>query len=86
MSYFGGGSQQSQTINPQNIALAEQELEMVTDLFNRIVDSCHEKCIKLDNGQGDLSQQDALCIDNCVAKFFETNSKVGEKMQNMSQQ
>jgi hypothetical protein len=24
-----------QTINPQNIALAEQELEMVTDLFNR---------------------------------------------------
>jgi hypothetical protein len=42
-----------------------------------IVDSC---------GQGDLSQQDALCIDNCVAKFFETNSKVGEKMQKMSQQ
>lgn len=35
MSYFGGGSQQAQTINPQNIALAEQELEMVTDLFNR---------------------------------------------------
>lgn len=51
-----------------------------------IVDSCHQKCIKLDNGQGDLSQQDALCIDNCVAKFFETNSKVGEKMQKMSQQ
>lgn len=35
MSYFGGGVQQQQTINPQNIALAEQELEMVTDLFNR---------------------------------------------------
>lgn len=34
MSYFGNGAQQ-QTINPQNIALAEQELEMVTDLFNR---------------------------------------------------
>ncbi|GAA5814010.1 hypothetical protein MFLAVUS_007500 [Mucor flavus] len=86
MSYFGGGNQQAQTINPQNIAMAEQELEMVTDLFNRIVDSCQEKCIKLGEGQGDLSQQDSLCIDNCVAKFFETNSKVGEKMQNMSQQ
>lgn len=37
MSYFGGGmqQQQQQAINPQNIAMAEQELEMVTDLFNR---------------------------------------------------
>jgi hypothetical protein len=37
MSFFGGGNlqQNQQTINPQNIALAEQELEMVTDLFNR---------------------------------------------------
>lgn len=26
---------QQQAINPQNIAMAEQELEMVTDLFNR---------------------------------------------------
>ncbi|KAG2208038.1 hypothetical protein INT46_010132 [Mucor plumbeus] len=86
MSYFGNGAQQQQTINPQNIAMAEQELEMVTDLFNRIVDSCHSKCVKLDTGAGELSQQDQTCIDNCVAKFFETNSKVGEKMQKMSQQ
>ncbi|KAI9363667.1 Tim10/DDP family zinc finger protein, partial [Pilaira anomala] len=79
--------QQSQAINPQNIAMAEQELEMVTDLFNRIVGSCHQKCIKIENAQsGELSQADALCIDNCVGKFFETNSKVGEKMQKMSQQ
>lgn len=35
MSYFGNGAQQQQTINPQNMAMAEQELEMVTDLFNR---------------------------------------------------
>lgn len=37
MSFFGGGNMQAQqqTINPQNIAMAEQELEMVTDLFNR---------------------------------------------------
>lgn len=52
----------------------------------RIVDSCHSKCVKLDTGSGELSQQDQTCIDNCVAKFFETNSKVGEKMQKMSQQ
>lgn len=37
MSFFGGGfqqQQQQQTINPQNIAMAEQQLELFTDLFN----------------------------------------------------
>ncbi|KAI8047672.1 Tim10/DDP family zinc finger-domain-containing protein [Gilbertella persicaria] len=86
MSYFGvAPQQQQQAINPQNIAMAEQELEMVTDLFNKIVDSCHAKCIQSD-GQADLTQKDTLCIDNCVAKFFDTNTKVGEKMQKMGQQ
>jgi import inner membrane translocase subunit TIM10 len=35
MSMFGGGFQAQQSVNPQNIAMAEQELDMVTDLFNR---------------------------------------------------
>ncbi|CEG67464.1 protein transporter tim10 [Rhizopus azygosporus] len=88
MSFFGGGNMQArqQTINPQNIALAEQELEMVTDLFNRIADSCHKKCISTDYNQADLSQGEAVCVDRCVAKFIEVNAKVGEKMQQMGTQ
>ncbi|KAG2229874.1 hypothetical protein INT48_004000 [Thamnidium elegans] len=84
MSFFGGNMQsQQQTINPQNIALAEQELEMVTDLFNRITESCHKKCISKEYTQGELNQGEAVCIDRCVAKFLDVNSKVGEKMQQM---
>lgn len=75
--------QQQQAINPQNIALAEQELEMVTDLFNRIADSCYNKCISKEYNQADLSQGEAVCIDRCVAKFLDVNGKVGEKMQQM---
>ncbi|KAG1469821.1 hypothetical protein G6F56_003037 [Rhizopus delemar] len=88
MSFFGGGNMQSrqQSINPQNIALAEQELEMVTDLFNRIADSCHKKCISSEYNQADLSQGESVCIDRCVAKFIDVNTKVGEKMQQMGQQ
>ncbi|KAI8641137.1 Tim10/DDP family zinc finger-domain-containing protein [Parasitella parasitica] len=88
MSFFGSGNlqQNQQTINPQNIALAEQELEMVTDLFNRIADSCHKKCISTNYEQSDLSQGEAVCIDRCVAKFIDVNTKVGEKMQQMSGQ
>lgn len=102
MSFFGGNMQaQQQAVNPQNIALAEQELEMVTDLFNRylwnlrdnvrffcwrvhrITESCHKKCISKEYTQGDLNQGEAVCIDRCVAKFLDVNSKVGEKMQQM---
>ncbi|ORX56812.1 hypothetical protein DM01DRAFT_1334373 [Hesseltinella vesiculosa] len=87
MSFFGaGGMQSQQAVNPQNIAMAEQELEMVTDLFNRIADSCYAKCVSKEYAQGDLTQGEAVCIDRCVAKFFEVNTKVGEKMQQMGQQ
>ncbi|KAI8381354.1 Tim10/DDP family zinc finger-domain-containing protein [Radiomyces spectabilis] len=85
MSYFGANMQQ-QAVNPQNIAMAEQELEMVTDLFNRIADSCYSKCISKDYETGDLTQGEAVCIDRCVAKFIDVNTKVGEKMQQMGQQ
>ncbi|SAM09293.1 hypothetical protein [Absidia glauca] len=88
MSFFGGGAMQGQqqAINPQNIAMAEQELEMVTDLFNRIADSCYNKCVSKEYTQGDLTQGEAVCIDRCVAKFIDVNTKVGEKMQSMGQQ
>ncbi|KAI8099760.1 mitochondrial import inner membrane translocase subunit tim10 [Halteromyces radiatus] len=87
MSFFGGGGMQAQqAINPQNIAMAEQELEMVTDLFNRIADSCYNKCVSKTYEQGDLTQGEAVCIDRCVAKFIDVNTKVGEKMQQMGQQ
>ncbi|KAG2216873.1 hypothetical protein INT45_009404 [Circinella minor] len=87
MSFFGGNAMQSQqAVNPQNIAMAEQELEMVTDLFNRIVDSCYTKCISKEYQQNDLTQGESVCIDRCVSKFFDVNTKVGEKMQQMGQQ
>ncbi|KAI8378713.1 mitochondrial import inner membrane translocase subunit tim10 [Choanephora cucurbitarum] len=89
MSFFGApGLQQQQqgAINPQNIALAEQELELFTDLFNRITDSCHQKCISTDYSQADLTQGEAVCIDRCVAKYLETNTKVSSKMQQVGNQ
>ncbi|KAI9020944.1 hypothetical protein CLU79DRAFT_754470 [Phycomyces nitens] len=85
MSFFGGNTQSQQTINPQNMMMAEQELEMVTDLFNRITESCYSKCIMTKYEQGELNQPEGACIDTCVAKFFQVNSMVGEKMQKIGQ-
>ncbi|KAF9919675.1 protein transporter tim10 [Linnemannia zychae] len=83
MSFFMNQAA-NQTVNMQNMAMAEQELEMVSDLFNRIVSSCHQKCIPKTYIEGDLNKGEAVCIDRCVAKFFEVNKSVGTKLQQMS--
>lgn len=43
--------------------------------------SCHAKCISPRYAEGDLNKGESVCIDRCVAKYFEVNKKVGEKLQ-----
>lgn len=58
---------------------------------NRLVTSCHTKCIQPNPqnhryAEGELLKGEAVCIDRCTAKFFEVNKKVGERMQTMGGQ
>ena len=48
--------------------------------------SCHTKCIGTKYAEPDLNKGESVCVDRCVAKFFEVNKKVGEKMQAQGQQ
>lgn len=76
---LGGNPAASGNVNPAKVQAAEAELDMVTDMFNRLVDSCHEKCISNSNyAEGPLNKSESLCLDRCVAKYFEVNTKVGE--------
>ena len=43
--------------------------------------TCHTKCISTRYSEGDLNKGESVCIDRCVAKFFEANKKVGERLQ-----
>ncbi|KAJ9094125.1 protein transporter tim10 [Naganishia cerealis] len=87
MSFLGfGGGQNAQpagAINPAQIEMAVAELDMITDVFNRLVNSCHAKCISEKYHEPDLNKGEGVCIDRCTAKFFEVNKKVGERMQAM---
>jgi len=79
MSFAGGGSKGA--MNSERMELAAQELDLITDVFNRLVSSCHNKCIGSRYTESDLNKGESVCIDRCVAKFFEVNKKVGEKLQ-----
>ncbi|KAH3680469.1 hypothetical protein WICMUC_000309 [Wickerhamomyces mucosus] len=82
MSFLGLGGA-PQVSSEAKIQAAEAELDLVTDMFNRLVDNCHQKCITKGYSEGDLNKNESLCIDRCVAKYFEVNVKVGENMQKL---
>ncbi|KAL7752713.1 protein transporter tim10 [Sorochytrium milnesiophthora] len=83
MSFF---SQQSQPQMTANLMAAEQEIDMVTEMFNRIVDACYTKCIPPKYQDGELTKGESVCVDRCVSKFFEVNVKVGKKLSDRGQQ
>lgn len=82
MSFLGLGGSTPSLSSTQKVNAAEAELDMVTDMFNRLVDTCHQKCIESTKySDGDLTKNEGLCIDRCVEKYFDVNVKVGEHMQ-----
>ncbi|CUM62981.1 uncharacterized protein PRCAT00000542001 [Priceomyces carsonii] len=79
---LGGAPQIS---SQQKIQAAEAELDMVTGMFNLLVEQCHQKCINKSYADADITKQEALCLDRCVSKYFETNVQVGDNMQKLGQ-
>lgn len=39
---------------------------MVTDTFNKLVSSCHAKCVSTRYAEPDLNKGESVCIDRCV--------------------
>ncbi|KAI0307577.1 Tim10/DDP family zinc finger-domain-containing protein [Multifurca ochricompacta] len=71
MSMFGRNpSAPAGGVNPERMEMAIQE-------------TCHAKCISTRYAEGDLNKGESVCIDRCVAKFFEANKKVGERLQSV---
>lgn len=82
MLFLGLGGAPTQLLAAK-IGAAEAELDMVTDMFNRLVETCQNKCLDKTYKEGEVSRGESVCIDRCVAKYFDVNVKVGEKMQNV---
>lgn len=61
-------------------SIANLEIEMMTDLYNRLSRSCHKKCIPPKYHEAELTKGEAICLDRCVAKFMEVHDRIGKKL------
>jgi len=74
------GSMSSGGIDNEKIEGAVIELDMMTDVFNRMVSTCASKCLSQRYAEADLTKGESVCIDRCVGKFIEANKVIGEKL------
>lgn len=79
----------------QNISAADQaklqmmqdmEIEMMSDLYNRMTQACHRKCIPPKYGEAELGKGESVCLDRCVAKYLDVHERIGKKLTAMSMQ
>ncbi len=67
-------------------AAAELEIEMMSDMYRRMSNACQQKCIPSHFREGDLSKGEAVCLDRCVAKYFDIYERLGRKLSQISVQ
>ncbi|XP_069956629.1 mitochondrial import inner membrane translocase subunit Tim10 [Cherax quadricarinatus] len=74
-------------LNEDQMKLVQDlEIEMMSDMYTRMTTSCHKKCIPTKYKDSDIGKGEAVCIDRCVAKYWEIHERVGKKLQKMSSQ
>ncbi|XP_017465732.1 PREDICTED: mitochondrial import inner membrane translocase subunit Tim10 [Rhagoletis zephyria] len=64
--------------------MQDMEIEMMSDLYNRMTNACHKKCIPPRYGEAELGKGEMVCIDRCVAKYLDIHEKIGKKLTAMS--
>lgn len=64
--------------------MAELEIEMMADMYNRMTRACQRKCIPKKYKDAELSKGESVCIDRCVAKYLDVHENIGKKLTTLS--
>ncbi|XP_057839951.1 mitochondrial import inner membrane translocase subunit TIM10 isoform X2 [Cryptomeria japonica] len=51
--------------------MAEQEMAYRVELFNKLTQTCFDKCIEKRYKESELNMGENSCIDRCVAKYWQ---------------
>ncbi|GAB0189531.1 mitochondrial import inner membrane translocase subunit Tim10 [Grus japonensis] len=65
---------------------AELEVDMMADMYNRMTQACHRKCVPPHYKDAELSKGESVCLDRCVAKYLEVHERMGKKLTELSLQ
>jgi len=74
-------------LDPSKLQLvAELEMEMMVDMYNRMTSACHKKCLPPKYREGDLTKGESVCIDRCVQKYLDVHERTGKKLTSLTMQ
>ncbi|KZC11034.1 PREDICTED: mitochondrial import inner membrane translocase subunit Tim10 [Dufourea novaeangliae] len=62
------------------------EIEMMSDMYNRMTSACHRKCIPPKYIEAELSKGESVCLDRCIAKYLDVHERIGKKLTQLSMQ
>ena len=51
-----------------------------------MTDVCHRKCVPPKYKDSELSKGESICLDRCVAKYFDVFDRIGKKLTSITQQ
>jgi len=64
----------------------ELEIEMMSDMYTRMTNACHRKCVAPKYHEAELGKGESVCVDRCVAKYLDIHERVGKKLTELSMQ
>lgn len=74
-------------LDPSKMQIVQNlEIEMMSDMYNRMTAACHQKCIPPKYTDAELAKGESVCLDRCVAKYLEVHERIGKKLTMMSAQ
>ncbi|CAM8958453.1 unnamed protein product [Rhodiola kirilowii] len=62
----------------QIFGMAEKEMEYRVELFNKLTQTCFNKCIDTKYKENELHMGENTCIDRCVSKYWQVTNLVGQ--------
>ncbi|CAB3401253.1 unnamed protein product [Caenorhabditis bovis] len=85
MAYYGPKISTNMNAEAQMQQVAELEVEMMSDMYKKMTNSCQSKCISTAFKESELTKGEAVCLDRCVAKYLDVHEKLGKRLTSMSQ-